>query len=85
MGDWRFVSHYLVISIVISAMFSFRLPSFKTLKLKQSEAFPNTAARYDLCEDLAQMGELNEACVLNNLKRRYEKNLIYVSGYKLAF
>ena len=37
------------------------------------------AARYDRYEDMAQMGELNEACVLDILKNRYASNLIYVS------
>lgn len=36
------------------------------------------AARYDRFEDMAKMGELNEACVMDNLKRRYISNLIYV-------
>ena len=26
------------------------------------------------------MGELNEACVLDNLKQRYQSNLIYVNN-----
>jgi len=42
------------------------------------ELFPANAARYDRYEDMAQMGELNEACVLDNLKQRYQSNLIYV-------
>ena len=29
---------------------------------------------------MAQMGELNEACVLDNLKQRYQSNLIYVNN-----
>lgn len=43
------------------------------------EVFPANAPRYDRFEDMAQMGELNEACVLDNLKQRYQSDLIYVN------
>ena len=42
--------------------------------------FVANAARYDRFEDMAKMGELNEACVMDNLKRRYTSNLIYVNN-----
>ena len=31
------------------------------------------------------MGELNEACVLDNLKQRYQSNLIYVNSKILIY
>ena len=34
---------------------------------------------------MAQMGELNEACVLDNLKQRYQSNLIYVRIFQKKF
>ena len=48
--------------------------------MDSKEIFASNAARYDRYEDMAQMGELNEACVLDNLKQRYQSNLIYVSN-----
>ena len=39
---------------------------------------PCNAPRFDKCEDVAEMGELNEATVLYNLQERYHSNLIYV-------
>jgi myosin protein heavy chain/myosin heavy chain 6/7 len=36
------------------------------------------ATRYDRCEDIAELSELNEATVLNNLRQRYDSGLIYV-------
>lgn len=48
------------------------------IEVDQKEIFSANAARYDRYEDMAQMGELNEACVLDNLKQRYQSNLIYV-------
>lgn len=41
------------------------------------ELLPVNAPRYDRCEDMATMGELNEATVLHNLQRRYSSNLIH--------
>lgn len=48
------------------------------MEVDSKEIFSANAARYDRYEDMAQMGELNEACVLDNLKQRYQSNLIYV-------
>ena len=33
--------------------------------------------RYDRYEDMAELGELNEATILHNLRQRYDCNLIY--------
>lgn len=46
--------------------------------MSKDAVFAANAARYDRYEDMAKMGELNEACVMDNLKRRYASNLIYV-------
>lgn len=50
----------------------------QVIEVDSKEIFASNAARYDRYEDMAQMGELNEACVLDNLKQRYKSNLIYV-------
>lgn len=47
------------------------------IEVESKEIFASNAARYDRYEDMAHMGELNEACVLDNLKQRYQSNLIY--------
>lgn len=52
--------------------------------MDSKEIFATNAARYDRYEDMAQMGELNEACVLDNLKQRYQSNLIYVNKGNLC-
>ena len=39
---------------------------------------PCNATRFDRCEDIAEMAELNEATVLHNLRRRYDSGLYYV-------
>lgn len=57
---------------------SVRLHHGATVTADAKDVFPTNAARYDRYEDMAQMGELNEACVLDNLKQRYASNLIYV-------
>ncbi len=51
--------------------------------MKADAVFVANAARYDRFEDMAKMGELNEACVMDNLKRRYTSNLIYVKEKRL--
>jgi myosin heavy subunit len=48
------------------------------VEVDSKDLLSSNAARYDRYEDMAQMGELNEACVLDNLKQRYSSNLIYV-------
>jgi len=52
------------------------------LRVRASDVHATNAARYDRYEDMAQMGELNEPCVLDILKNRYASNLIYVSSCK---
>lgn len=46
--------------------------------VKRGELSGCNAARFDRCEDMAEMAELNEASVLHNLISRYQSDLIYV-------
>ena len=55
------------------------------ISVDEKEVYPSNAPRYDRFEDMAQMGELNEACVLDNLKQRYQSDLIYVNHNNNAF
>lgn len=46
--------------------------------MEKEKVWLGNTTRYDRCEDIAEMSELNEATVLNNLRQRYDSNLIYV-------
>lgn len=52
--------------------------------VKKGDLSGCNAARFDRCEDMAEMGELNEASVLHNLLTRYQSNLIYVSSLVMS-
>lgn len=50
----------------------------RSLKTVHSDSvLPGNTSRYDRCEDISEMSELNEATVLNNLRQRYNSDLIY--------
>lgn len=49
----------------------------RRVTVARTEILSADSARNDRCEDMAEMTELNEATVLNNLRRRYRSSLIY--------
>lgn len=50
------------------------------LTVPEAELHPMNPPRFDLLEDMAMMTHLNEATVLHNLRQRYARWMIYVSG-----
>lgn len=50
------------------------------LTVSEAELQPMNPPRFDLLEDMAMMTHLNEAAVLHNLRQRYARWMIYVSG-----
>lgn len=49
----------------------------KTLTMKDSDIQQMNPPKYDMIEDMAMLTHLNEASVLNNLRRRYASWMIY--------
>lgn len=51
--------------------------SGRRMRVKGSEVFKMNPPKFDMAEDLAELSYLNEPSVLYNLRRRYQKELIY--------
>lgn len=51
----------------------------QTLTVKDGDVQQMNPPKYDMIEDMAMLTHLNEASVLNNLRRRYASWMIYVS------
>src|SRR5689334_13513538 len=49
-----------------------RLPDGSVNVIETAKALPANSARYDKHEDMAELGELNEATILHTLKTRYQ-------------
>ena len=48
--------------------------------IKKDEVQSMNPPKFEMYDDMANLTYLNEASVLNNLRRRYENGLIYVSN-----
>ncbi|KAH3732163.1 major plasmodial myosin heavy chain [Pelomyxa schiedti] len=47
------------------------------IRVKKTMIFPRNPARFDGVDDCAELGQLNEPCVLYNLRLRYNANIIH--------
>lgn len=54
-----------------------RLPDNQVERVRRDTLLPANSSRYDKHEDMAELGELNEATILHCLKTRYQSGLIY--------
>lgn len=54
-----------------------RLPDNQVERVRRDSLLPANSSRYDKHEDMAELGELNEATILHCLKTRYQSGLIY--------
>ena len=54
-----------------------RKPDNQVERVRRDSLLPANSTRYDKHEDMAELGELNEATILHCLKTRYQSGLIY--------
>lgn len=55
-----------------------RLPAGLTKEVNKNDTFKMNPPKFDKVEDMADLAYLNEPAVLDNLRKRYHSNLIYV-------
>jgi myosin protein heavy chain len=58
-----------------------KLPSGLTKEFNKNDTFKMNPPKFDKAEDMAELSHLNEPAVLDNLRKRYFSNLIYVCVY----
>lgn len=88
-GNWKDEKHYWIsdplhgfipVSLAdkeTETEISIKLPDDSIKQVLKSRVLPANSARYDKHEDMAELGELNEATILHTLKSRYLSNLCY--------
>ena len=59
-------------------LYEVRLSSGITKDINKNDTFKMNPPKFDKVEDMAELAYLNEAAVLDNLRKRYYSNLIYV-------